>query len=155
MQSHNTQSLWTALRAMFALMHRSIGAVSALAERAWIEPSEWRRIRAWFAPVLAMARKVVLIEALVLARDAVLAPRRLRSARAVPNPPRQHKPNIRLWPKLKRLRARVRQLGPPTSCATSGAIKRVKRKRAILRTCAPCAHRRASHSRAASKRLRS
>lgn len=107
----NTQSLWTALRAMFALMHRSIGA--ALAERGWIDPRESKRIRAWLAPVVAMARKVVLIEALALARGAVLAPRLPRSARIAPKQARERKPGIRLWPKPKRSRARIRQLGPP------------------------------------------
>lgn len=108
---HDTSSLWTALRAMFAQMHRSIGA--ALSERAFIAPCELKRLRAWLSPVVAMARKVVLIEALLLARDAVLGPRKPSAPRVAPKPARQRKPSIRLWPRPKRSTARIRQLGPP------------------------------------------
>lgn len=108
---HNTHPLWLALRAMFTLMQSSIGA--PLAERTWIDANERKRIYTWFAPVVAMVRKVVLIEALLLARDAVLGPRRPKSARATPTHTRERKPTIRVWPRPKRSHARIRQLGPP------------------------------------------
>jgi hypothetical protein len=109
----NLPSLWTALRAMVARMHKVLGSAAALADRAWIGPKEQKEIRAWIAPLIAMARKIVLLEALVLARQPL--PLRKPAQRALNASARasERKRGLRLWPKQKRARARVRQLGPP------------------------------------------
>jgi hypothetical protein len=100
----NLPNLWLALRTMFTRMQSAVGA--------HIAKEELRRIRAWLAPVIAMARKVVLIEALALAREAMaLAPK--RAAKRQTKRSLQRTPNLRLWPKPKRTGPRIRQLGPP------------------------------------------
>jgi hypothetical protein len=103
----NTQKLWSAAQDMFERMRAAIGDV---ASRTWIGPRERRDIHAWLAPLIAMARKIVFIEAAALARSTQsLAPFAVTRA----SKPHKRSAAIRLWPKAVPPRARVRQLGPP------------------------------------------
>jgi hypothetical protein len=99
---------------MFARMCAAIGAAAALTERVWIGPKEQGEIRRWLNPLLAMIRRLVLIEAIALARAAP-APRRPVLQQQKPAP--RAKPgaawSLRLWPKPRRTGPRLRQLGPP------------------------------------------
>ena len=122
--------LWTAARAMLDRMRRAIGEATALADRAWIGPREQRDIRAWLSPLIAMVRKLVLIEAIALLRlaDPPARPNsdRARGRQSISPPPcgagrgaaaanaqNDRVYSLRLWPKFKRSGPRVRQLGPP------------------------------------------
>jgi len=108
--------LWTAARAMFARMRAAVGETADLAAR-WIGPKERREIQTWLGPLIAMVRKIVLIEAIALlprldraSSDA----HRQRRANAQPKACGPRKPAIRLWPRPARNTGpRIRQLGPP------------------------------------------
>jgi hypothetical protein len=100
----NIPNLWLALRTMFTRMQKAVGA--------HIAKEELRRIRAWLDPVIAMARKVILIEALVLAREPMPSAPKRAAAKRQAKRVSQRMPSLRLWPKPKR-GPRIRQLGPP------------------------------------------
>ena len=101
----NTPNLWLALRTMFTCMQKAVGAHLA--------KEELRSVRAWLGPVIAMARKVVLIEALALAREPIaLTPKRAATLRRTKRSA-QRAASLRLWPAPKRGGPRIRQLGPP------------------------------------------
>ena len=110
-------SFWTAARAMFARMARAVGDAAALADRAWIGPKEKSEVRSWISPLIALVRKLVLIEAIALARAPLSkvrtadVPVRPRGNAALPARTRTHA--LRLWPQSKRTGPRIRQLGPP------------------------------------------
>jgi len=100
----NLPNLWAALRLMFSRMESAIGP--------FIAKHEVARIRAYLAPLIAMARKIVLLEALDLLQGAEI----LTAGRKVKAPAKRASkrlPSIRLWPKPKQGGPRVRQLGPP------------------------------------------
>jgi hypothetical protein len=119
------------LRTMFTRMQRAIGPHLA--------KEELRRVRAWLAPVIAMARKVVLIEALALAREPMASSLK-RVAKRQAKRSAQRTPSLRLWPKPKRSGPRIRQLGPPVLVrdiwrenARAAAADRLKQAR-LMRT---------------------
>ncbi|HYD73783.1 MAG TPA: hypothetical protein VEF55_11645, partial [Candidatus Binatia bacterium] len=107
----NTAKLWSAAKAMFERMRAAIGDAAALARRDWIGPKEQREIRAWLGPIIAMARKIVFIEAAALPRCAPPPAAKRAATRA--KSPRPRTISIRLWPQQKRIGPRARQLGPP------------------------------------------
>jgi hypothetical protein len=115
MNSLTQQTFWTAARAMFARMSRAVGEAAALADRAWIGPKEKSEVRSWINPLIALVRKLVLIEAIALAR----APASKVRTADLPVRPRgkaalkSRNYTLRLWPKPKRTGPRARQLGPP------------------------------------------
>ncbi|HYD71798.1 MAG TPA: hypothetical protein VEF55_01575, partial [Candidatus Binatia bacterium] len=118
MQPLTQQSFWTAARAMFARMARAVGEAAALADRAWIGPKEKREIRSWLHPLIAVVRRLVLLEAIALAKSAPLDrassdAHRQRHANGGLKARDPRTPSIRLWPQSKRTGPRVRQLGPP------------------------------------------
>ena len=65
-------SFWTAARAMFARMARAVGERGGFADGAWIGPKEKSEVRSWLNPLIAVVRKLVLIEAIALAKGALL-----------------------------------------------------------------------------------
>lgn len=102
----NLPALWHALRIMFTRMQSAVGA--------HIAKEELCRIRAWIAPVIAMFRKVVLLEALALLDRGSSDPQLPRASTAAGLKTRGPRtPSIRLWPQPKRKGPRIRQLGPP------------------------------------------
>jgi hypothetical protein len=111
------QPFWTAARAMFERMARAVGEAAALADRAWIGPKETREVRSWINPLIALVRRLVLIEAIALARAPAFKvrtadlPVRPRGKAALSAHTRTHA--LRLWPQTKRTGPRTRQLGPP------------------------------------------
>jgi hypothetical protein len=133
--------LWIAARAMFARMRAAVGEAAAVAERSALEPQERQAIARWLAPLEAMVRKIVLIEAVALARtgavqrgparpiEGPLAPSRppamtvialppppvrILSHVAPPAPAQPRAPSLRLWPRTRAsLGPRVGDLGPP------------------------------------------
>src|SRR5688572_11361296 len=58
--------LWTAARAMFARMCAVVGEAAAIAARETLSTADARAIRRWLSPLEAMARKIVIVEALAL-----------------------------------------------------------------------------------------
>jgi hypothetical protein len=60
---------------MFARMRAAIGEAAAIAARAALSQEERRAVRSWLTPLEAMARKIVLIHALALARAGDIHPR--------------------------------------------------------------------------------
>ena len=124
----NTSSLWLALRTMFTCMQKAVGGHLA--------KEELRSVRAWLAPVIAMARKVVLIEALALAREPIASTPKRAATLCRTKRSAQRAASLRLWPKPKRGGPRVRQLGPPTLVrdiwrenARAAACERLKQAR--------------------------
>ena len=111
------QPFWTAARAMFERMARAVGDAAALADRAWIGPKEQSELRSWINPLIAVVRKLILIEAIAIARapafkmrtaDLPVRPRGRAALSA-----RTHTHALRLWPQTKPTGPRIRQLGPP------------------------------------------
>lgn len=100
---------------MFTRMARAVGEAAALADRAWIGPKEKSEVRSWINPLIAVVRKLVLMEAIALARTLVST---IRTA-DVPVRPRGKAAHasrvysLRLWPQSNRTGPRIRQLGPP------------------------------------------
>jgi hypothetical protein len=122
MTSLTQQPFWTAARAMFDRMARAVGEAAALADRAWIGPKETREVRSWLNPLIALVRRLVLIEAIALARapaaksgtaDVHARPRGDAALTARKHPPRTRTYALRLWPQAKHAGPRIRQLGPP------------------------------------------
>jgi len=127
------EPLWESAREMFARMREAIGEAARWAARAWITEDEEKHVRAWLGPLIAMVRKLVLIEAIALARSDALGDARARArtgskpetARKTcappPAPPHPMWPyaahkrpaTLPLWPKPDKNGPRVRQLGPP------------------------------------------
>ena len=116
------QSFWTAARVMFERMARAVGEAAALADRAWIGPKERSEVRSWLHPLIALVRRLVLIEAIALARapasksrtaDLPVRPRGNAALTARTLPTRTRTYALRLWPQTKRTGPRARQLGPP------------------------------------------
>jgi hypothetical protein len=132
MTSLTQQTFWIAARAMFERMARAVGEAAALADRAWIGPKEQSELRSWINPLIAVVRKLVLIEAIAIAKCALLnrassdahcqrhanaGLTKLRRSEASASPMRETRgprpPSLRVWPQTKRTGPRVRQLGPP------------------------------------------
>ena len=110
------QPFWTAARTMFERMARAVGEAAALADGAWIGPKERSEIRSWLHPLIALVRRLILIEAIALARATPAAKGgtadfqvRPRGKAALTS--RSHA--LRLWPQTKHTGPRARQLGPP------------------------------------------
>src|SRR5262245_39491510 len=105
--------LWTVARIMFARMRAAIGDAGVIAARLGLSDRDRRAIRGWLSPIVAMVRKIVLIEAIALAR-AGLAPARV-AVRRVADPARRtsQTTSLRLWPRQSASSGpRVRDLGP-------------------------------------------
>jgi hypothetical protein len=103
-------------------MARAVGDAAALADRAWIGPKEKSEVRSWISPLIALVRKLVLIEAIALARaptfvtrtaDLLVRPRGKAALAACTLPKTTRTYALRLWPQTKRTGPRARQLGPP------------------------------------------
>src|SRR5262245_34780509 len=100
--------LWTAARAMFARMRDAVGEAATIGAREAMSEKERRVSRAWLGPIVAMVRKIVLIEAIaLLASAAPLGPPASRSrvrersgaASAKPGPKPARTTSLRLWPR--------------------------------------------------------
>ncbi|MGD9815939.1 MAG: hypothetical protein AB7F85_09430 [Hyphomonadaceae bacterium] len=98
---------WPALRLALTLLRATLAPLDTLDRR------ERAHVRAWLRALEGLARKAVLIAARAVTLSD--APARPRPNTATPAAPRAGKrlPRLRLWPKLRRGRARVRQIGPP------------------------------------------
>ena len=102
---------------MFARLSAAVGDAAALAECERLSPRRSRFVRSWLRPLEAMVRKIVLMEALALARQPE-APRAQSAARTPPSKraraPRQRRVAFRLWPRQRwSVGPRIRSLGPP------------------------------------------
>ncbi len=108
--------LWTAARAMFARLRAAVGEAAAIAAREALSVDERIAIRAWLRPLEAMVRKVVLIEAIALARAPAHGPPAPSPARAAGGRRSAGGPNraaFRLWPRQPvNTGPRIRSLGP-------------------------------------------
>ncbi|MGE0184831.1 MAG: hypothetical protein AB7Q23_03450 [Hyphomonadaceae bacterium] len=98
---------WPALRLALTLLRATLAPLDTLDRR------ERANVRAWLRALEGLARKAVLIAARAVTLGD--APARPRPNTATPAAPRAGKrlPRLRLWPKPRRGRARVRQIGPP------------------------------------------
>jgi len=109
--------LWTAARAMFARLSAALGETAAVAAREKLDAKEVRTIRAWLRPLEAMVRKIVLIEAMALARQPAPPPLKPFTKPAQHKRPRASRARriaFRLWPRQPRsVGPRIRGLGPP------------------------------------------
>jgi hypothetical protein len=99
--------LWTAARAMFERVRGAADIVARALSRHDIE-----HMRARLRPLEALVRKIVLIEAMALAREParVTHPRLTHRTSTTPRP-RAYA--LRLWPRTPPPPARIRQIGPP------------------------------------------
>jgi len=115
---------------MLERLHDAIGSPAKWADRAWITEDEQKYVRAWLAPLIAMARRIVLLEALALIRGGKIgdtrpsprmqsktSPKEACLSSPTPNlswPYAAHKrpATLRLWPKPDKIGPRVRQVGP-------------------------------------------
>lgn len=140
--------LWLYLGAALAQLRASLPVLLTLAGR------ERRMFSAWLGALESMARKTVLIEAVALAPE--LSPIAAHTRKPAPSPPTTHNstrpkppPALRLWPRPRRGRARVRWLGPPTSLRE---IWREQRRAALIaRLKAARLHRKPAHVRMANR----
>jgi hypothetical protein len=109
--------LWTAARAMFARLASAVGEPAAIAARDAFDTKHACAVRAWLRPLEAMVRKIVLIEAMALARQPAPPPAlpMAKPARAKPNRARRaYRIGFRLWPRQPiSAGPRIRSLGPP------------------------------------------
>lgn len=112
-------SLWAAARAMFVAMIGATAEPAELFKLSRLSRRETKLIRGWLNPLLAMVRKLVLIEAAALLRQPAPAAKPARpTQRAEPKAKAGAKPrppSLRLWPGPERMPVRIRLLGPPTS----------------------------------------
>jgi hypothetical protein len=88
--------LWAAARSMFARLAAAIGGAAAIAARDALSAGEIRVIRAWLRPLEAMVRKIVLIEAMALARAGAAARAGNRAPQAHADPAPQRAPALTL-----------------------------------------------------------
>ena len=100
---------WPALRLALTLLRTTLAPLDTLDRR------ERANVRAWLRALEVLARKAVLIAARALTLGDARPRPRPRPHTTAPAAPRAGKPppRLRLWPKLRRGRARVRQIGPP------------------------------------------
>ena len=116
-------SLWQAARAFFERLRAAIGEAQTIARQRHLDPDALAQMRAWLRPLEAMVRKIVLLQAMRLARTPE-PPRPQQAKRPplvhyAPQPqapypqPRERNARFRLWPRRKPHPARIRQLGPP------------------------------------------
>jgi hypothetical protein len=108
--------LWIAAGAMFARLSAALGDAAAIAARDAFDTKHACAVRAWLRPLEAMVRKIVLIEAMAIARQ--LAPAVFCVAKRAPaKPARARRPHciaFRLWPRQPASAGpRIRSLGPP------------------------------------------
>jgi hypothetical protein len=105
--------LWSAARIMFARMRAAVGDAGLIAARHVLSMRERRAIREWLAPVVAMVRKIVLIEAIALTRTGFAqAPVAARRAADIAGRA-SHTTSLRLWPRQSASSGpRVRDLSP-------------------------------------------
>ncbi len=121
--------LWTLARRMLVDIFQNAG-VTVFSRLALARPCVRRRVRAWLAPLEAMVRKLLIVEA------AALKPPPPRAAKsktpAARKPAAKRPPSFNLIPELARepqCRARVRQIGPPLLVRE---IWREQRRRALI-----------------------
>lgn len=100
---------WPALRLALTLLRATLAPLDTLDRR------ERAKVRAWLRALEGLARKAVLIAArAVTLSDAPARPRpNLRKNAPAALRAGKRLPRLRLWPKLRRGRARVRQIGEP------------------------------------------
>jgi hypothetical protein len=112
--SDTISHLWTAARAMFARLGAAVGEAVSIAVKEVLSARERGAIRAWLRPLEHMVRKVILIEALALARDAPSAAAPPPRSQAAGKPRAERTTSLRLWPRQRASEGpRVRDLGAP------------------------------------------
>ncbi|GIK50569.1 MAG: hypothetical protein KJZ75_02895 [Hyphomonadaceae bacterium] len=116
-------SLWQAARAFFERLRAAVGEAQTIARQRHLDPDALAQMRAWLRPLEAMVRKIVLLQAMRLARTP--EPPRPQQAKRPPlvhygpapqapyPQPRERNARFRLWPRRKPHPARIRRLGPP------------------------------------------
>jgi len=105
--------LWTAARTMFERVRCVLGEAADIAARA-LSQNDIAHMRARLRPLEALVRRIVLIEAMALAREPTEdahAPPAQRTSQ--PATPRERTYALRLWPRTPPPPARMRQIGPP------------------------------------------
>lgn len=116
MSSSLLTQLWSNVRAALSRLRATLAPLDTLTSK------ERRDLRTWLRALETFARRVVLLEALSLDRldrgfslsaEARRAKGEGASARKA-RIQRKRRPTLRLWPRPKPPRARIRLLGPPT-----------------------------------------